>query len=82
MLNIYIDFPIYRKKKGSLWSHMFCQNLDVLHEFAKAIGIKRCYFEKSNSGIFHYDVKKEFVNLAISKGAIQLPTKEILKILS
>lgn len=69
-----MTFLSTKKKNGSLWSHMFCSDLNKLHNFTKRLGISRHYFEKSNSGIYHYDVKCEFVN-----GAIQLPTKVILK---
>lgn len=79
MKTIYIDFPIYKKKRGSLWSHMFCKDLNELHKFAEMIGISTNYFEKSNSGIFHYDVKKDLVEKAISAGAVQLETKNILR---
>lgn len=82
MSKIYIDFPIYKKRRGSLWSHMFCKDLNTLHKFAEKIGVSTNFFEKSNSGILHYDVKKDFVDVAIANGAIQMRTKDILKIIN
>lgn len=81
METVYIDYPIYTKRRGSRWAHMMCKDLTRLHAVAAAAGISRNYFEKSNSGWAHYDVRESQVAAAVDAGAVQMSTKEILKAL-
>lgn len=49
-LTFYVD------KKG----HLICAPYSIknLHVMADSLGIKRCWFHKSKSGLHHYDVPK------------------------
>ena len=56
------------KKHGHKWSHLFADDIDELHEFARGIGLRRSYFQDKH-GFPHYDVTPFKRNLAILKGA-------------
>ena len=74
---VYLDFP---RKDG--YSHLISDTIPNLHEFAKSIDVKRCWFEnKRGKKRPHYDIKGEAINKAIELGAIQVSSKEIIKLL-
>ena len=75
-------------------THMISDvGLDELHEFAKKIGLKRCWFEGVRKKHPHYDLvnakkiplvckvtKKKFIEKSIENGAILVGRKRITEI--
>lgn len=59
---------IAAKKYRSRWSHMFADDIEELHKFARAIGLRRSYFQ-DKPGFPHYDVTPINRNMAILRGA-------------
>lgn len=51
------DLAFYVDPKG----HLVCEpyTLDNLHAMADFLGIKRCWFHYSKTGLHHYDVPKK-----------------------
>ena len=61
------------------WSHLVADSIPNLHQFAKNMGVKKCWYEnKRGKKQPHYDIKAKKVDIAIKNGAIQSTSKEIL----
>lgn len=61
---------------------MVSDSIPFLHKFAEEIGINKCWYEnKRGKKRPHYDVREGKVADAIENGAIQVPSKEIVKFL-
>ena len=74
-MTVYVDIPKIRK--GRLTAHLMADSLEELHEWAQAIGLKRCWFD-SNKKHPHYDLH----GLALAstlEGLEPISTKEMLK---
>lgn len=54
--------------------------IEELHEFAKSIDLKRCWFE--NHKFKHYNIKGEKVKLALEKGAKLVTARDIVQVLT
>jgi len=73
---ILIDTP-----KGG-WSHLVSDDINYLHDFARQIGIKKCWFQnKRGKNQPHYDVKESKFKDAINQGATLVSSKEIVEFL-
>lgn len=73
---IYIDPPTW-PGHGRLWSHLISDaDFSELHDFAASIGLPRRAFERD-----HYDVIAERYAAAVSAGAIQVSSREIVRLL-
>jgi hypothetical protein len=59
--------PVARKH-GHKWSHLFGDDVEELHRFAKGLGLRRSYFQ-DKPGFPHYDLTPVKRNMAILKGA-------------
>lgn len=60
-----------------LWCHLLSDlSLEELHEFAKSIGVKKCFFH--NSSIPHYDLRPAKRELAVANGAIEVKSNKQL----
>ena len=63
--------------------HLFSEKTDTgneqLHKFAEKIGLNRNWFQDAN--IPHYDLNETKRKLAIKMGAIEIDSKEILRLL-
>lgn len=76
---IYVDeLKAYPGKKKK-YCHMTADSIQELHEFAKAMGIKRCWYEISNSGLGHYDLNPENREKAIKGGAYVVSSRSFFK---
>jgi hypothetical protein len=51
-----------------LWAHLWCQDLDVLHDFAARLGLRRAWFQ-DRPRFPHYDVNKTMHARAVGYGA-------------
>lgn len=59
--------------------HLVADTLTELHDFAKSIGLKRCYYHGVKKGHPHYDLMTISIQeKAINAGAIIVSSKEIL----
>lgn len=67
---IVIDTPLF-PYKGKLYCHLMsdCNNKKELHTFAEKIGVKKCWYELSASGVPHYDLNEQQHKIAIEAGA-------------
>ena len=64
------------KRHGKQWCHLWFadatpESLQELHEVARAIGLKRSYFQNHNKWFPHYDLVPSKRKLAIQRGAIE-----------
>lgn len=65
---VYIDEPPHMIGKG--YAHMFADSIPELHDFAKNLGIKKCWFSnKRGKNQPHYDVPLRKVTMALVNGA-------------
>lgn len=79
---IYIDKPEWSKHGGKSrkkYSHMIADSLTELHDFAAKIKVKRHFFHAS-SRIKHYDIAEEMFQVVLDNGAMEVDTREIVKI--
>lgn len=71
-----IEYPFGRM----LMSHMVADTDEELHQMADKIGVNRKWFQGPPKHILHlYDICKSKKVLAISKGAIPMSDREIVK---
>lgn len=54
------------------------ENIEVLHDFANKLGLKREWFQQGSS-IYHYDLTESKRIEAIKLGAIEINTRDMLK---
>jgi hypothetical protein len=71
---LYIDTPRW-PAHGRLWAHLVSDVSQAeLHVFAELLGISRRAFDRD-----HYDVPAERVPLALSLGAVQVSSRELVE---
>lgn len=76
-MTVYIDNA--RNRLGRMkMCHMIADNLDELHKMAEAIGMRRSWFQ--DKGIPHYDVCLMRRKKAIELGAIEVTSKQLVRI--
>lgn len=72
---VYVD-PLMKHGGISIFRqgscHMFADTLNELESMAAAIGMKRQWRQKSNSGLVHYDLTASKRKHAIKLGAVQI----------
>lgn len=85
---VYVDALIgYPRTKGWRYGkscHLFVDyetSLEVLHDFARRIGMKHEWFQVSNSGLPHYDLTAARRLVAIQNGAIEASRHKIVEVL-
>lgn len=54
--------------RGRHWCHLVADTLDELHSFARALGLRRAWFQ-AQASLPHYDVTVETRSIALSRGA-------------
>lgn len=80
-MSVYVDSARIPAKLGrwpARWSHMVADSEEELHDFAAALGLKRDWFQ-GHARIPHYDVTDEKRREAISKGAVEITSRELVK---
>lgn len=71
---VIFDTPVLHRD-GNHWSHLVARDIDLLHEFAQKIGLKKVWFQ-DKPGLPHYDIKTDRVrSLAKHHGAVQVQRK-------
>lgn len=83
-MTIYVDDAIF-PWRGALWGHLFCEDLEELHDFAAHLGLRRERFQHPPHASWpHYDVTAQRRIEAIALGAVAadryLATEIALKI--
>lgn len=73
---VYVD-PAVWEFKGKFYCHLIADSLEELHEFAFRVGVKRCWFEYSKTGIPHYDLSEAKRTQALKAGAIEVGLKNM-----
>lgn len=77
-MGVYVDN--YRARfRGMRMSHMVADSLDELHDMAKAIGMKRAWFQPRSSP--HYDVSVTRRARAIELGAIAVTARDLVRVI-
>jgi len=76
--------PVYVDNEKNVFGrmkmcHMVADTLDELHVMAKKIGMKRSWFQKSRSGMPHYDLSQSKRSLAILLGAVEVSRFEFVE---
>lgn len=56
--------------------HLLADTEEELHAFAKLIGMKREWFQKSRRGLPHYDLNASRRAVAVQRGAIEISSRE------
>ena len=75
---IYIDAPQNREGKFNGYCHMMTdEDLEDLHKFAEKLGLRRYFQNKPRFP--HYDLSRTKRRLAVSLGAIEITTEELIK---
>lgn len=74
-MTVYVDNA--RNPYGRMiMSHMAADSLKELHEMADAIGLQRKWFQ--DFWLPHYDVCQSKKRIALSCGAVEVSTKELI----
>jgi len=76
---IYVDDMFMQATAGRVsgrWCHLFAypvtpENLEILHEFAAGIGMRRAWFQ-NKSTLPHYDLVESRRKHAVAEGAVQV----------
>ncbi|MHC0429671.1 DUF4031 domain-containing protein [Streptomyces sp. O3] len=75
-MTLYIDPPTW-PGHGRLWSHLISDvSYEELHAFAAEIGCPRRAFERD-----HYDVPSFRYQDAVRAGAVEVPSREVVRLL-
>ncbi len=85
-MSVYVDelkniVPLDAKTRrvSTRWCHLFSDDVDELHEFARSIGMKRAWFQISNAGVPHYDLTASRRQEAIHQGAVMITAKNYMR---
>jgi hypothetical protein len=75
---VLVDSPVWPGKgraAGRVWAHLVSDvSYDELHAFAERLGVPRRGFDRD-----HYDIPSELVPAAVELGAVQVPSREIVR---
>ena len=73
-MSVYVD-DFYTPFRGMHMCHMLADSAEELHAMADLIGLKRSWFQGD-----HYDVSETKRALAVRAGAIEVTSREIVKV--
>lgn len=85
-MSVYVDpvrsYPIEMiqpgaRRCGVLWCHMWADTLEELHRMARAIGMRRSYFQNKR-GFPHYDLVPRRRDAARRYGAVESTLQQML----
>ena len=76
---VYVDESVHPYGR-MIMCHMWSEDVEALHDMARAIGIRMQWFQdrKSKRPFPHYDVCKSKRELAISKGAVEITSRDLV----
>jgi hypothetical protein len=76
-VTLYIDPPDW-PGHGRMWSHLVSDvSYDELHRFAAELGLPRRAFERD-----HYDIPAHRYADAVAAGAVQVRSREVVRLLT
>lgn len=75
---VYVD-DAEHKFGRMIMCHMAADSIEELHEMADKIGIKRRWFQNKKR-LPHYDICKQKRLLAVSFGAVEVTSRDLVKI--
>ena len=76
--NVVFDTPVYRNDNYR-WCHLTAKNIELLHQFAQSIGLKREWFQDKPKRP-HYDIRSKIIRRkAVAKGAIEIESKQFIE---
>lgn len=78
-MGVYVDNAMLKYGRMKM-SHLIADTLEELHAMAKAIGIQRKWFQ-ANASFPHYDICKEKRALALSLGAQEVTSRELVAVM-
>ena len=79
-MTVYIDQAEFYKPNGRVgYAHMTADSLEELHEFAREVDIKHCWFHRG-SKYPHYDVSSQKRDAAVAAGAVVISSKELAQV--
>lgn len=67
-------------RNGHRWAHLYCEDLEELHQFAASIGLRREWAQTSRRGVPHYDLTPGRRARAVVAGAIPLTRREAFEL--
>jgi hypothetical protein len=71
---ILVDAPLW-VARGRRWSHLVSdESFEELHAFAAAVGLPGRAFHRD-----HYDVPESMVGAVVAAGAVQVPSRELVR---
>lgn len=76
---VYVDAPIW-EYRGMLMCLMAADTIEELHTMADTIGVNRQWFQSGKRP--HYDICKTKRRLAIRSGAVEVGSRELIRILA
>lgn len=74
--NVYVDTPMWGLGR-MVMCHMWCADLDRLHDLASRVGVERRWFQ-DKPGFPHYDVCKSKRAQAVALGAVEVSCQHML----
>jgi hypothetical protein len=78
-MSVYVDGE--RNSFGRMkMCHMIADTLEELHDMAQRIGLRREWFQKSRSGMPHYDVCQSKRALAVKLGAVEINRRQLVEL--
>lgn len=80
---VYVDkLRYYDRQQTNLryewWCHLWADDLEELHQFAKRLGLRRGWFQ-DHSSLPHYDITANKRPQALQLGAVEYDLKRYLK---
>lgn len=79
-MTVYIDAPKWKKPCGrKSYCHLTADTINELHTFAAEHQVKPHFFHNTSSGP-HYDVQEEHHARLVAAGAVEVSSREILRI--
>lgn len=67
-MTVYVDEAV-NEWRGQRWAHLFADDVEELHSFAKRMGLKRSWFQ-NDERLPHYDVTVHKRRIALRLGAV------------
>ena len=77
---VYVDESVF-PFRNQMYCHMYSPDVEELHQMARAIGLKRAWFQNKRGRNFpHYDLSPTKRAAAIAAGATAVTCRELVQI--
>lgn len=82
-MSVYVDpledYSALVSRGPSVWCHMMADSEEELFDMARAIGLKREWYQNHNPRFPHFDLTTYMRGRAIKAGALQVSHKEMIE---